>query len=122
MDNLSISDDASEFSYPSPPSSFDQTETPATDRTGYTSLMSVDSFAYCRTNSGTSESVDENLCSSNEPSPLRGFARMVSRNPPSLSRLGMKQHKQREGDDELENQETADYGLSAFIDHIISKV
>ncbi|CAM8974426.1 unnamed protein product [Rhodiola kirilowii] len=108
MDNLSISDDASEFSHPSPPSSLDQTETPATARTGYTSMMSVDSFTYCRTNSGTSESVDENACSSNEPSPLRGFARMVSRNPPSLSRLGMKQHKQRIGDDESDNQDTSD--------------
>uniref|UniRef100_A0A7N0R8A3 PRONE domain-containing protein n=1 Tax=Kalanchoe fedtschenkoi TaxID=63787 RepID=A0A7N0R8A3_KALFE len=108
MDNLSISDEASEFSHPSPPSSLDQTDTPATARTGYTSsMMSVDSFAYYRTNSGISESADENACSSNAPSPLRGLARLVSRNPPSLSRLGMKQH-QKMVDDKTDNHETSD--------------
>ncbi|KAI4355068.1 hypothetical protein L6164_003880 [Bauhinia variegata] len=80
--------------------SFDQS---ATETPGY-STMSGDSFAYCRTSSGTSnfsEHVDDNSFAS-ESSPSRWTGVKPAANQAVLSRLGMKQ-RQQISDDKLDD-------------------
>ncbi|KAI3444544.1 hypothetical protein Pfo_001209 [Paulownia fortunei] len=93
MDIIPNSDENYDLAYEPSPSSVDQTDQSLTETTSY-SIMSGDSFAYCRTNSeasGYSEHTDDNsysevaspLCWRGLKSPARA----------ALSRLGMRQHK-----------------------------
>lgn len=92
MDGILNSDENYEMGYYPSPSSMDQTDQSPTETPSY-SILSRDSFAYCRTISETStfsEHTDDNsyseiaspLCWPGRKSPTRA----------SLSRLGMSQH------------------------------
>ncbi|KAL2477710.1 Rop guanine nucleotide exchange factor 3 [Forsythia ovata] len=93
MDIISNSDEKYEMGYHPSPSSLDQTDQSPTDTPSY-SILSRDSFAYCRTNSETSafsEHTDDHsyseiaspICWPGTKSPMRA----------ALSRLGMNQRR-----------------------------
>lgn len=93
MDNISSPDESYDMGYgyqPSPSSVDDQSPT---ETTGL-SMLSDNSFAYCRTNSETSafsEHTDENSWSETG-SPMSSRS-LKSPTRAVLSRLGMRQHK-----------------------------
>ncbi|KAK9273557.1 hypothetical protein L1049_018367 [Liquidambar formosana] len=95
MDNSTSTEESYDLGYHPSPSSVDQNDQSTPDASGY-SMLSGDSFGYCRTNSETSafsEPTDENSYS-DEPSPsLWSVTKSVTQNQAVLSRLGMKQHK-----------------------------
>lgn len=100
MDNSSNFDENSDVGYQPSPSSVDQNDhsNSITETAGY-SPFSVDSFAYCRTNSevsNLSEPIDDNSYAS-EPSPSPSPWMTVNKHRGShvaaLSRLGMKQRR-----------------------------
>lgn len=93
MDSISLMDENYELGYHPSPSSFDQTDHSPIE-TPFYSILSRDSFAYCRTNSETSafsENTDDNsdsevaspICCPGMKCPKRA----------ALSRLGINQHQ-----------------------------
>lgn len=84
MDRISTSDENYDVGYEPSPSSVDQS---LTDATSY----SLDSFAYCRTNSEASAFSDDHAYS-DVASPL-SWQGLKSPARAALSRLGMRQHK-----------------------------
>ncbi|KAL3649552.1 Rop guanine nucleotide exchange factor 3 [Castilleja foliolosa] len=94
MESLSISDEKYELGYEASQSSL------FTDTKSY-SIISVDSFAYCRTSSEASafsEQIDDNNSSSDVASP-RFWKGLKSPARAALSRLGMSQQKHGNGMD-----------------------
>ncbi|CAI9769557.1 unnamed protein product [Fraxinus pennsylvanica] len=92
MDSISNSAENTDMGY-QPSSSLDQTDQSPTETTSY-SIISGESFAYCRTSSVTSafsEHTDDNSCS--ETASPNCWPGMKTPTRAALSRLGMKQHR-----------------------------
>ncbi|KAL0464803.1 UNVERIFIED_CONTAM: Rop guanine nucleotide exchange factor 3 [Sesamum latifolium] len=88
--STSTSDENYELGYQPSPSSVDQTDQSLTDTTSC-SIMSADSFAYCRTNSEASAFSEHTDSFSEIASPSWRGLKSPAR--AALSRLGMRQHK-----------------------------
>ncbi|KAL2658271.1 hypothetical protein AAZV13_03G011700 [Glycine max] len=112
MDSSSNFDDNSDVGYQPSPSSVDQNDHSITETVGYSPLLSGESFAYCRSNSEVSnfsEPIDDNSFASDQPSPSLWTTMKHGASQASLSRLGMKQHRNSldEKSDDLDLLETA---------------
>ncbi|KAK7292674.1 hypothetical protein RJT34_15525 [Clitoria ternatea] len=99
MDNSSNFDENSDVGYQPSPSSVDHNDHSITETAGY-SPFSGDSFAYCRSNSEASnfsEPIDDNSYYASEPSPSPSPSPWTAvkhgATQATLSRLGMKQHR-----------------------------
>ncbi|KAL0425995.1 UNVERIFIED_CONTAM: Rop guanine nucleotide exchange factor 3 [Sesamum radiatum] len=88
--STSTSDENYELGYQPSPSSVDQTDQSLTDTTSC-SILSADSFAYCRTNSEASAFSEHTDSFSEIASPSWRGLKSPAR--AALSRLGMRQHK-----------------------------
>ena len=118
MDNSSNFDDNSDVGYQPSPSSVDQNDHSITENVGYSPLFSGESFAYCRSNSEVSnfsEPIDDNSFASDQPSPSLWTTMKHGASQASLSRLGMKQHRNSldEKSDDLDLLETGWFALTA---------